>query len=236
MPTSNDATDASNRRNTYLQNRGLQNSGLLNSGLQIINVRPQGRGPYSLQIAPGECVSLRGASGSGKSLLLRAIADLDPHDGQVLLDNIASTQIDAPLWRKQVSLLPVESQWWFDEVGAHFSDAHCPWLEPLGFSADAMGWQVSRLSSGEKQRLALARALMNQPRVLLLDEPTASLDPESTAVVEQLVADYRHDTNAAVLWVSHDAQQAIRVGDRHLQLSANGFTAGFEDDSEGATS
>lgn len=231
MPTSNDASDASNSRNS-----DLQNSGLLNNGLQIINVRPQGRGPYSLQIAPGECVSLRGASGSGKSLLLRAIADLDPHDGQVLLDNIASAQINAPQWRKQVSLLPVESQWWLDEVGAHFSDAHCPWFEPLGFSADTMGWQVSRLSSGEKQRLALARALMNQPRVLLLDEPTASLDPKSTAVVEQLVADYRHDTNAAVLWVSHDAQQATRVGDRHLQLTANGFTAGFETDSEGATS
>lgn len=83
--------------------------------------------------------------------------------------------------------------------------------------------QISRLSSGEKQRLALARALMNQPRVLLLDEPTASLDPVATAAVEQLVADYRRDTNATVLWVSHDAQQAGRVGDRHLQLTATGL-------------
>ena len=217
MPISNDTANSSNSRN---------------SGLQIINVRPQGRGPYSLRIAPGECVSLRGASGSGKSLLLRAIADLDPHDGQMMLDNIASTQIDAPQWRKQVSLLPVESQWWFDEVGAHFPDNECPWLEPLGFTAETMGWQVSRLSSGEKQRLALARTLMNQPRVLLLDEPSASLDPKSTAAVEQLVASYRRDTNAAVLWVSHDAQQAIRVGDRHLQLTKHGFEPGSEPVSE----
>jgi ABC-type iron transport system FetAB ATPase subunit len=155
--------------------------------------------------------------------LLRAIADLDPHQGQVILDDIPSTQIAAPLWRKQVALLPVESQWWFDEVGAHFPSDECPWLAPLGFSKEAMHWQVSRLSSGEKQRLALARALMNEPRVLLLDEATASLDPETTAAVEQLVADYRRDTNAAVLWVSHDAQQAIRVGDRQLRFTASGF-------------
>jgi ABC-type iron transport system FetAB ATPase subunit len=193
------------------------------NGLQIIDLRYRDRGPYSLHITPGECVSLSGPSGSGKSLLLRAIADLDPHQGQVILDDIPSTQIAAPLWRKQVALLPVESQWWFDEVGAHFPSDECPWLEPLGFSKEAMQWQVSRLSSGEKQRLALARALMNSPRVLLLDEATASLDPETTAAVERLVADYRRDTDAAVLWVSHDAQQATRVGDRQLRLTASGF-------------
>jgi ABC-type iron transport system FetAB ATPase subunit len=141
----------------------------------------------------------------------------------VRLDDTECSHIAASQWRKQVALLPVESQWWFDEVGAHFPDQDCPWLEPLGFTKDVMKWQVSRLSSGEKQRLALARALMNQPRVLLLDEPTASLDPQTIATVERLVADYRRDTKAAVLWVSHDAQQAIRVSDRYLLFTASGF-------------
>jgi len=193
------------------------------SRLRINDLRTQQRGPYSLHIDAGECVSLRGPSGSGKSLLLRAIADLDPHDGQVSLDGTANSQIAAPHWRQQVALLPVESQWWFDEVGAHFTDDHCPWFEPLGFSSETMHWQVSRLSSGEKQRLALARTLMNKPRVLLLDEPTASLDPQTAAAVEQLIGDYRRDTGAAVLWVSHDTQQAERVADRQLQLSAEGI-------------
>ncbi len=206
------------------------------NGLQVISVRPHERGPYSLRIASGECVSLRGPSGSGKSLLLRAIADLDPHEGQVLLDNQLSTQIAAPQWRKQVTLLPVESQWWFDEVGAHFADENCPWFEPLGFAAETMHWQVNRLSSGEKQRLSLARALMNQPRVLLLDEPTASLDPEATASVERLITDYRRDTQAAVLWVSHDAQQAARVGDRQFSLSAGGLTEYLPNSTEKAAS
>jgi ABC-type iron transport system FetAB ATPase subunit len=196
-----------------------------NRGLQVVGVRVHERGPYSLHIAPGECISLSGPSGSGKSLLLRAIADLDPHEGQVLLDGIASSHITAPQWRKQVALLPVESQWWFDDVGAHFAANECEWFGPLGFTNETMRWQVSRLSSGEKQRLALARALMNQPRVLLLDEPTASLDPQATAAVEQLIADYRRDTGAAVLWVSHDAQQAARVGDRQLQLTTHGIEA-----------
>jgi len=194
------------------------------NGLRVTELRTRQRGPYSLQVAPGECVSLRGESGSGKSLLLRAIADLDPHDGQVLLDDRPSTQFSAPQWRRQVALVPAESQWWLDHVGDHFPDGECPWLETLGFSSEALQWQVSRLSSGEKQRLALARALMNHPRVLLLDEPTASLDADNAAVVERLIDQYRRDTGASVLWVSHDAGQAARTGDRHLRLSARGLS------------
>ncbi len=196
------------------------------NGLSVIDLCTRGRGPYSLHIAPGECISLRGDSGSGKSLLLRAIADLDPHDGQVLLDGVACAQFTAPQWRKQVALLPAESHWWKDEVGAHFSGEECPWFETLGFSAETMHWQVSRLSSGEKQRLALARILMNNPRALLLDEPTASLDADNAAAVETLIGEYRRDTGAAVLWVSHDARQAARVGDRHLQLSTTTLIEG----------
>ncbi len=93
----------------------------------------------------------------------------------------------------------------------------------MGFDDKSYDWQVSRLSSGEKQRLALARALMNQPEVLLLDEPTASLDPKSTHLVEELVAKYQLETGAAVLWVSHDADQAARVSNRHYSLSSNGL-------------
>ncbi len=203
-------------RSSTLQNR--QNI----SGLSVIDLCTHGRGPYSLHIAPGECVSLRGDSGSGKSLLLRAIADLAPHTGQVLLDSTPSTQIAAPQWRKQVALLPAESHWWKDEVGAHFAGEECRWFDVLGFSAETMRWQISRLSSGEKQRLALARVLMNKPQVLLLDEPTASLDADNVIVVEKLIDEYRRDTGAAVLWVSHDAQQAARVGSRHLQLTTEG--------------
>lgn len=196
-------------------------------GLELTQLTTHERGPFSLRIEAGECISLRGASGSGKSLLLRAIADLDVHTGKVQLDDIACDTIPAPQWRQQVALIPAESQWWFDEVGAHFTGqcaSRNDCLEALGFSAETLSWQVSRLSSGEKQRLALARVLENKPRVLLLDEPTASLDATNTSIVEGLVAEYRQQTQAAVLWVSHDPAQAARVATRHFQLTANGLS------------
>ena len=184
-------------------------------------------GPYSLHISAGECASLSGPSGSGKSLLLRAIADLDPHDGRVFLNDTQSENIPAPQWRQKVCLLPADSQWWHDDVGPHFtvkpSDETCSYLKPLGFDENTYSWQINRLSTGEKQRLALARALMNQPEVLLLDEPTASLDPGSTHAVEELVANYQQKTGAAVLWVSHDAEQTARVSKRHYKLNASGL-------------
>jgi len=200
--------------------------------LEVINLTTHGRGPFSLSIAAGECISLRGASGCGKSLLLRAIADLDDHEGNVLLNGSTCDAIPAPRWRQQVALIPAESQWWFDEVGAHFpgeADACGDWLKALGFSAETLNWQVSRLSSGEKQRLALVRALMNRPQVLLLDEPTASLDASNASMVEKLIADYRQQTQAAVLWVSHNPAQAARVATRHFQLTAKGLSGALSE-------
>ena len=190
--------------------------------LKVEALKTHHLGPYTLEIAPGECVSLSGPSGSGKSLLLRAITDLDRHEGRVLLDDALCENFSAPEWRKKISLVPAESQWWHDDVGPHFTTAPCPYLKPLGFDETTFGWQVSRLSSGEKQRLALARALMNKPEVLLLDEPTASLDTKTTQAVEKLIAEYQRDTGAAVLWVSHDENQAARVSTRHYQLSPIG--------------
>jgi ABC-type iron transport system FetAB ATPase subunit len=151
--------------------------------------------------------------------MLRSIADLDPHDGRVFLDDLESKSIDAPSWRKAVGLLPAESQWWCDTVGPHFSEVDRDRLETLGFSDEVMRWTVSRLSTGERQRLALLRLLINRPRALLLDEPTASLDPSNVGQVETLLDDYRKQMNAPVLWVSHDPAQAERVADRRLEIS-----------------
>jgi ABC-type iron transport system FetAB ATPase subunit len=163
-----------------------------------------------LTLEPGQCVGLTGASGSGKSLFLRALADLDPHVGSMFLDGVAAEQIPAPRWRRQVGLLPAESAWWHDAVGAHFGHVPPSWLGELGFDADVMGWQVSRLSSGERQRLALLRLLIQKPRVLLLDEPTANLDRENARRVESLLSGYRRQHAVMVIWVSHDPEQLHR--------------------------
>lgn len=176
-------------------------------------------GPLDLRISAGECVCLQGASGSGKSLLLRALADLDPHAGEAWLDGTACSVMPAPQWRRKVVLVAAESQWWHARVGAHFPPGfERARLAALDLPGEALDWEVARCSTGERQRLALLRALALQPAALLLDEPTGNLDAGSSARVEALVADYRHDHAAAVLWVSHDARQAARVASRCLVL------------------
>ena len=118
-----------------------------------------------------------------------------------------------------VALLPAESHWWAETVGEHMPDVEPELLTALGFKADPLDWQVTRLSSGERQRLSLARLLSNRPRVLLLDEPTANLDQQSGAQVEALVGRYLEEHAAAALWVSHDAQQRARIGARGFLIA-----------------
>lgn len=165
---------------------------------------------------------LSGASGAGKSLLLRAIADLIPHEGDAAFNNHACSETYPVVWRRRVGLLPAESYWWADRVGVHFEQltAQCKdtWFAQLGFTKEVMDWEVARCSTGERQRLALLRLLCQLPQVLLLDEPTASLDPTSVHGVEDLLATIRQESSIPILWVSHDEQQIKRVASRHLRL------------------
>jgi len=188
------------------------------AGLRLQGVTPRGLDAVDLELAAGERVFLSGPSGSGKTLLLRAIADLDPHPGEVWLDGVRRSALPAPEWRRRVTLLPAEAHWWADLVGDHFPGPAGPLLADLGFGPESLGWAISRLSTGERQRLALARVLANRPEALLLDEATANLDPPNRERVEALVEAYRVEHGAAVLWVSHDPDQRARLGGRRLVI------------------
>jgi phosphate-transporting ATPase len=177
----------------------------------------------SFELKDGECIALQGPSGVGKTLLLRAIADLDPNEGTVELDGTSREAMPAPLWRKQVTYLAAEPGWWSDIVQEHFdgwNDA-IPLVAQLGLPPGCGSWPIQRLSTGERQRLGLARGLMRRSRVLLLDEPTSALDTESTATVESLVAE-RVSSGTSVLWSTHDNAQARRVGSRLFVMSSGG--------------
>lgn len=188
--------------------------------LRFAGLRSRLAGPFDLEVEAGECVAITGASGSGKSLLLRMVADLDPNEGEAWLDGAARSGMSAPAWRRRVAYVAAESGWWADMVAAHFPDrAAALALAPaLGLKPALFEGHVLRLSTGEKQRLALLRSLLARPPVLLLDEPTGALDGASQAMVEAVLAERLSD-GAAVLIVTHDPGQAARLGRRHFVMS-----------------
>ncbi|NIM28153.1 MAG: ATP-binding cassette domain-containing protein [Gammaproteobacteria bacterium] len=187
--------------------------------LDVEGLRFGGVGPVDLWLAPRECLALGGPSGAGKSRLLRAIADLDVHEGRVACQGTTAEALEPSEWRRRVGMLAADSRWWRDRVDEHFAAPPAgEMLEALALDEALLRAPVAKLSSGERQRFALLRLLANHPRVLLLDEPTANLDPDNALRVEHLIADYRRSEGAAVLWVSHDPQQMRRVADRRLRL------------------
>ncbi|WP_439407436.1 ATP-binding cassette domain-containing protein [Bradyrhizobium sp. DASA03076] len=187
------------------------------SGLKRLHIS------VSFDLQDGECVALQGPSGVGKTVLLRAIADLDPNEGTVRLDGALREQMPAPAWRKRVTYLATEPGWWSETVQEHFTawnDA-LPLVKCLGLPEDCGPWPVQRLSTGERQRLGLVRALMLRSRVLLLDEPTSALDTASTAAVESLIAARMAD-GTSVVWSTHDDAQARRVSSRIFAMRPGG--------------
>ncbi len=176
-------------------------------------------GPVSINVARGECLAILGASGSGKSLFFRAIADLDPNRGEVYLNGKSREDMPAWEWRRQVSYVPAETGWWADRVGDHFdADGELEDLLRVVDLKDALGWDVNRLSTGERHRLGIVRALQARPNVLLLDEPTASLDADMTGAVERLIKQ-QLARDVCVLLVSHDPEQAKRIADRSMRMT-----------------
>ena len=187
--------------------------------LIVNNLSRLGLNPVSFEIRKGELIALTGPSGSGKSLLLRSLADLDPNEGQVSLDGVDRSDMSAPAWRKKVGYLPAESGWWTPLVRNHFiePDKAGMIIGSLNLPPECLDWQVERLSTGEKQRLGLARLFERRPSVLLLDEPTSALDSASVQAVETQIM-HRRKEGAAILMTTHDADQAKRLATRVLRI------------------
>lgn len=188
----------------------------------------------SLELPAGSRVVLRGATGAGKSLLLRSLALLDPVDeGEVLWEGAPVEDQDVPAFRRRVVYLaqrPALFEGTVEDnlalpyrldgtVGSFHRQLALERLTGLGRSADLLGQDQRRLSGGEGQLVALVRALQLEPRVLLLDEPTAAMDPETERAAErELLTWLGADERRALLCVSHSAEQAARVAERTWTL------------------
>jgi len=195
----------------------------METALLVKDLRSAFAGPFELNLGTGACAAITGPSGSGKSLFLRMIADLDPNEGKVWLNGKERGSMPAPQWRRQATYVSAESGWWADRVIEHFDvnrrNKVAALAARLGLRADLLDAPVAQLSTGEKQRFSLVRALLPSPPVLLLDEPTGPLDEESVVQVEALLQE-RMTTGTSILLVTHDPNQAERLGDQRYRMVA----------------
>lgn len=178
-------------------------------------------GPFDLSVSSGQCLAVTGPSGAGKSLLLRMVADLLPHKGTCRLDDSECASMSAPQWRSLVRYSGSEPGWWAPSVAAHFRGAEAvrAQAQRLGLSPDLLDAAPERLSTGERQRFALLRAIEQRPRFLLLDEPTSALDHTSTLLVEGLIAELLSE-DIGVIIVSHAEGQVERLSDAIFSVGA----------------
>ncbi|WP_157218877.1 ABC transporter ATP-binding protein [Flavisphingomonas formosensis] len=176
-----------------------------------------------LDIAPGEFVALLGRSGSGKTTLLRTLAGLDSrHEGQ----EVAIPSARAVVFQDS-RLLPWKRVWKNVGLGLPGKDVRAraeAALREVGLGHRLDAWPLT-LSGGEAQRAALARALVREPQLLLLDEPFAALDALTRLRMHELVLSLWQRHRPAVLIVTHDVDEAIALADRVLVLDKGRIVA-----------
>jgi sulfonate transport system ATP-binding protein len=168
-----------------------------------------------LDIGTGEFVALLGHSGCGKSTLLRILAGLDREiDGQVVVPRRHAVAFQAP------RLMPWKRVWRNVVLGlAGRPDRALAerYLDEVGLAERATAWPKT-LSGGEAQRVSLARALVRQPDLLLLDEPFGALDALTRLKAQRLVEQLWRKYHCSVLLVTHDVEEALLVADRVLVM------------------
>ena len=178
-----------------------------------------------LSVAPGEFLAVLGPSGSGKSTLLRLLDLLEPpHEGRLFFDThevppqaglVARREVTTVFQRPRLLARSVRRNvsYGLELRGRRDAELVDELLGRVGLRelADA---PARRLSGGEQQRVALARALAIRPRVLLLDEATANLDPGNVALIERLIAEEHRERGTTVVFVTHNLFQAKRLAER----------------------
>ncbi len=179
---------------------------------------------FTATVEVGKTVSIMGPSGAGKSTLMSLCnLFLTPQRGTVKIFGKNVLEWDIPSLRRQVGMVfqtPVmlpgtvlDNLLLGPKLHGETVDNIEQWLEDVGLDPAVLQQPAQDLSGGQKQRLSLVRTLLNYPKILLLDEVTSALDSHSTQLVEQLVQRVKEQQKCTVLWVTHNLEQARRVGD-----------------------
>jgi ABC-2 type transport system ATP-binding protein len=183
----------------------------------------------SFTMQRGECVAILGQNGSGKSTLVRLLSTLLIHDGgearifghdafretravQRLVNRVS---VEASFFKKMSASENLSYAARFYGMGPAQTRTEIPRiLERVGFPADRRGESMENLSRGMQQKVALARALLTSPVLLLLDEPTTGLDPRSKLEVQEFIKEVRIEHDATILLCTHDMLEAESLADR----------------------
>ncbi|MER6571574.1 ABC transporter ATP-binding protein [Streptomyces sp. NPDC001093] len=188
-----------------------------------------------LDVSPGEILTVVGLSGCGKSTLLRTLAGLlPPLDGVAEVDGrpLAGASADRALVFQEDALLPWRTLRGNVELplaisGVPRSERRSraeSWLARVGLSAQA-GQLPHRVSGGQRQRAQLARALADSPRAVLMDEPFGALDAQTRSGMQDLLVEVLRGTGATVVFVTHDVDEALFLGDRVAVLGSGRVAA-----------
>jgi ABC-type iron transport system FetAB ATPase subunit len=188
--------------------------------LRIEYLSVPGLPALSFEVPASECLAVVGPSGSGKTRLLRTIADLDAAEGYVYLEGLERHEMTGPVWRRRVRYLSAEPAWWASTPRQHLpATAKLDrLLSALAIGPGLLDRPVTELSTGERQRLGLVRAIADEPAVLLLDEPTSALDAPAAALVDELIK-FQMLAGRMVVLVSHDDAQIDRLAHARLVLA-----------------
>jgi len=191
-------------------------------------IRAQLISNLNLKIEKGELITIMGASGSGKTTLLRLINRLSEVDsGTILLNNRDIRQYPPMHLRRMVGMVFQSPVMFHGTVKDNIAFGANLWgnnvdIETLardaGIPEKLLDADTDKLSEGEKQRVCIARAIANQPELLLLDEPTSSLDIASEKKIEELLMRLRKEQNLTMVWVTHKKEQAQRIKGRLFEL------------------
>ena len=183
----------------------------------------------SFEIARGECVAILGQNGSGKSTLVRLLSTLLLHDGgdarifghdvfketRAVRRLVNRVSVEASFFKKMSSAENLSYAARFYGLTAGQTRDRIPEiLNRVGFPAERRNEAMEDLSRGMQQKVALARALLTQPILLLLDEPTTGLDPRSKLEVQEFIREVRQIHDATILLCTHDLDEAETLADR----------------------
>ncbi len=188
---------------------------------------------FNLDVAQGEFVTIVGASGSGKTTILKMINGLiEPTSGEILVEGRLISEQDIILLRRSIGYA-IQGSILFPHLTVEQNIAYVPhlkgeknikpmiqqWIKSVGLSEEMLKRYPWELSGGEQQRVGIARAMITNPQIILMDEPFGAVDEITRSQLQKLIKRLHADSGATILFVTHDISEALYLGTKTLIIN-----------------